>query len=132
MPPIDLPKAKPISQAKMIFDGVAHGREYRSPRPNFAPKPLITPSMIRAAAARRGTSSSRSEEKFFLSLEAYLATDDALSAFFCHFSSTGPKAESDFARARQSFAEESALRIALCWCQLRYGVDVSHSGYQRG
>lgn len=48
MPPIDLPKAKPISQAKMVFDGVAHGREYRSPRPSLAPKPLITPSMIRA------------------------------------------------------------------------------------
>ncbi|MFA9262587.1 MAG: hypothetical protein ACEQSB_04510 [Undibacterium sp.] len=48
MPPIDLPKAKSISQAKMLFDGVAHGREYRSPRPSLAPKPLVTPSMIRA------------------------------------------------------------------------------------
>lgn len=42
------PQAKSISQAKMLFDGVAHGREYRSPRPAAAPRPLVTPSMIRA------------------------------------------------------------------------------------
>ncbi len=42
------PKAKSISQAKMLFDGVAHGREYRSPRPSSAPRPIVSPSMIRA------------------------------------------------------------------------------------
>lgn len=43
------PKAKPISHAKMLFDGVAHGREYRSPRPSLAPRPVpLTPVMIRA------------------------------------------------------------------------------------
>lgn len=44
------PKAKSISSAKMLFDGVAHGREYRSPRPSLAPtRPtLLTPGMIRA------------------------------------------------------------------------------------
>ncbi|MFZ1655116.1 MAG: hypothetical protein WAT84_04800 [Candidatus Moraniibacteriota bacterium] len=42
------PKAKPISHAKMLFDGVAHGREYCSPRPGSAPRPLVSPAMIRA------------------------------------------------------------------------------------
>jgi hypothetical protein len=42
------PKAKSISHAKMIFDGVARGREYRSPRPERAPRPIVTPGMIRA------------------------------------------------------------------------------------
>lgn len=42
------PKAKSISHAKMLFDGVAHGREYRSARPNLAPRQVITPTMIRA------------------------------------------------------------------------------------
>ncbi len=42
------PKPRPISPAKMFFDGVARGREYRSPRPSLAPRPLVSPSMIRA------------------------------------------------------------------------------------
>lgn len=42
------PKAKSISHAKMLFDGVAHGHEYRSPRPGLAPRPLVSPAMIRA------------------------------------------------------------------------------------
>jgi len=42
------PQAESISRAKMLFDGVARGREYRSPRPNLAPAPIVTPSMIRA------------------------------------------------------------------------------------
>lgn len=48
MPSIDLPKPKSISQTKMLFDGIAHGREYRSPRPSLAPTPIVSPSMIRA------------------------------------------------------------------------------------
>jgi hypothetical protein len=42
------PRAQSISRAKMFFDGVAHGKEYRSPRPSVAPRPVITPSMVRA------------------------------------------------------------------------------------
>ncbi|TXH08279.1 MAG: hypothetical protein E6Q06_00335 [Candidatus Moraniibacteriota bacterium] len=42
------PTAKSISHAKMFIDGVARGREYRSPRPGSAPRSIVSPAMIRA------------------------------------------------------------------------------------
>ncbi len=42
------PKPQSISRSKMLFDGIARGSEYRSPRPSLAPRPIVSPSMLRA------------------------------------------------------------------------------------